>query len=84
MDRLSIILTLMTGAVLTGGLVIAAFSLGWYGWPAVIGAAVIGFGASWPSAYLISRRIKRQDPGWDETRVDRVDGKVPDPDAPEV
>ena len=74
----------MTGAVLTGGLVIAAFSLGWYGWPAVIGAAVIEFGASWPSAYLISRRIKRQDPGWDETRVDRVDGKVPDPDAPEV
>jgi len=84
MDRRSIILTLMTGAVLTGGLVIAAFSLGWYGWPAVIGAAVIGFGASWPSAYLISRRIKRQDPGWDETRVDRVDRKVPDPDAPEV
>ena len=84
MDRLSMFLTLMTGAVLTGALVIAAFSLGWYGWPAVIGATVIGFGASWPSAYLISRWIKRHDPGWDETRVDRIDRNVPDPNAPEA
>jgi hypothetical protein len=30
MDRLSILLTLMSGAVLTGALVIFAFSFGWY------------------------------------------------------
>jgi hypothetical protein len=84
MDRLSMFLTLMTGAVLTGGLVIIAFSFGWYGWVPVIGAAAIGFAASWPAALLISRRIKRQDPSWDETRIDRVEKTIPRRDAPEV
>ncbi len=83
MDRLSIILTLMTGAVLTGGLVVIAFTFGLYGWPAILGAAIIGFGASWPVALMISRRIKRQDPAWDETRIERTDS-VPRPGSPEV
>lgn len=83
MDRLSIILTLMTGAVLTGGLVVIAFTFGLYGWPAILGAAIIGFGASWPVALMISRRIKRQDAGWDETRIKRTDS-VPRPGSPEV
>jgi hypothetical protein len=84
MDRLSIFLTLMTGAVLTGGLVVAAFSLGWYGWPPILGAAVIGFAAAWPVALMISRRIKRDDRSWDETRIERVDDTIPRPGAPEV
>lgn len=83
MDRLSILLTLMTGAVLTGGLTIAAFSLGFYGWTAVLSAAVIGFLASWPVAYLISRAIKRSDPQWDAGKTDDA-GVVPQPGAPEV
>lgn len=83
MDRLSILLTLLTGAVLTGGLVIVAFTFGFYGWTPIIIAAVIGFGASWPVALLISRRIKRQDPGWDETRIERTDS-IPRPGDPEV
>ncbi|KAA9008324.1 YbfB/YjiJ family MFS transporter [Histidinibacterium aquaticum] len=84
MDRLSIILTFFTGAVLTGGLAILALSLGWYSWWALGGAAAIGFLLSWPAAYPISRRIKRQDPFWDETRVDEVDGVLPDPTHREV
>ena len=83
MDRLSIYLTLMTGAVLTGGLVIVAFTLNWYTWPVIIGAAVLGFGLSWPVAYMISRRIKRQDGDWDETAKDDA-GLIPKPGAPEV
>lgn len=83
MDRLSILLTLMTGAVLTGSLAIGAFALGFYGWTAVLICAVIGFLASWPVAYLISRRIKRTDPVWDETRP-RDKGLIPDPSSPEV
>ncbi|AHM05141.1 hypothetical protein roselon_02843 [Roseibacterium elongatum DSM 19469] len=83
MDRLSIVLTLMTGAVLTGSLTVAAFSLGYYGWPAVIFAAVVGFIASWPVAYLISRWIKRSDPAWTD-RKPQQSRIVPDPDAPEV
>lgn len=83
MDRLSIILTLMTGAVATGSLTILAFSLGYYGWPAIIAAAVIGYLVSWPAAYLVSRRVKRLDPNWRDDRVKET-GMVPKPDAPEV
>lgn len=83
MDRLSNILTLMTGAVLTGAIVIAAFTLGYYGWTTILIAAVIGFGLSWPVAYWISRRTKTHDANWDETRVERTD-KTPRPGEPEV
>lgn len=83
MDRLSIVLTLMTGAVLTGTLAIVAFTLGYYGWPAIMLAAILGFLASWPVAYVISRWIKRSDPTWDADR--KPDSTVvPKPDAPEV
>ena len=84
MDRLSIFLTLIVGAMVTGSLVIAVLAMGWYSWPAIGGAAAVGFLLSWPASYLISRRIKRQDARWDETKVDRVEGIVPNPAAPEV
>lgn len=83
MDRLSIILTLMTGAVLTGGMAIVAFSLGFYSWTAVGIAAVLGFVLSWPVAYLVSRRIKRVDAEWD-TSAAKDTGVLPKPGAPEV
>jgi predicted PurR-regulated permease PerM len=83
MDRPSIVLTLMTGAVLTGSLTIAVFTFGYYGWPTIIAAAIVGFLASWPVAYLVSRRIKRDDPGWDSRKA-RTAGPVPNPGAPEV
>ena len=84
MDRLSIFLTLAVGSVVTGSLVTAVLVLGWYSWPAIGGAAGLGFLLSWPASYFISRRIKPQDPDWDETKVDRVQGVIPDPSAPEV
>lgn len=83
MDRLSFFLTLMTGAVLVGGLVIIVLALGWYNWVAIGVAAVIGFVLSWPVAYLISRMMKRADPDWDETRAKKTDA-VPRPGEPEV
>jgi putative flippase GtrA len=84
MDRLSIYLTFIVGAVTTGVLVIAVLVMGWYSWPAIGGATAIGFVAAWPVSYIISRRIKRQDKGWDETRVDDVESVIPDPAAREV
>lgn len=83
MDRLSIFLTLATGAVLTGGAVILVMSFGFYNWWAIGGAALAGFLLSWPAAYAVSRRIKRQDPAFDHTRKDDV-GYVPSPAAHEV
>ena len=82
MDRLSIYLTLMTGAVLTGGLVVAAFTFGWYGVAPIAIAVTLGFGLSWPTAWVISREIKRRDPGFDHRRARPA--LIPDPTAPEV
>lgn len=83
MDRLSIVLSLMTGAVLTGTFTIVLFTLGYYAWPAVIAAAVLGFLASWPVAYIISRWIKRADPHWNDEKEAEARG-IPQPAAPEV
>jgi hypothetical protein len=84
MDRLSIYLTLIVGATITGTLVTGVLVLGWYSWTAIGIAATVGVLATWPASYLISRRIKKTDPDWDETKVERVEGAVPDPKAPEV
>jgi len=84
MDRLSIVLTLIVGSVVTGGFVIAVLAFGWYSWPAIGGAAFLGFLLSWPASYVVSRWIKQRDPAWDATRVNRVRGIIPDPEAPEV
>ena len=84
MDRLSIYLTLIVGAMVTGGLVTVVLSLGWYSWTAIGGAAIVGVLLTWPVSYAISRRIKRDDPEWDASKVDRVKGVIPDPAAPEV
>ncbi|MCR9112963.1 MAG: hypothetical protein NXH84_06815 [Rhodobacteraceae bacterium] len=81
MDRLSLYLTLATGAVSVGALVILVLSLGYYNWPAIGGAAGVGFVAAWPLAYVISRRIKRKDPNFDHANES---GLVPDPSKPEV
>jgi xanthine/uracil permease len=83
MDRLSIVLTLATGAVTTGVLVIAVLTLGWVAWGPILAAVALGWILAWPAAYWVSRRIKRDDPNFDETR--KPESKViPDPDAHEV
>lgn len=64
MDRLSYFLTLITGAVLVGGLVSVVLSMGYYAWLPIAGAAAVGLVLTWPTAYAISRLIKRDDPGW--------------------
>jgi hypothetical protein len=85
MDRLSFFLTLMTGAVLTGGIVTALFALEWYNWWAVGIAAVIGFVLAWPTAYVISQRIKKDDPSFQPPEeVKKRNAPIPKPGAPEV
>ena len=64
MDRLSIVLTFMTGSVLLGGLVIVVLSLGFYRWLPIPAAVVAGLLFTWPAAYAISRWIKRDNPDW--------------------
>jgi xanthine/uracil permease len=83
MDRLSILLTLATGSVTTGVLVISALTLGWVAWGPILAAVALGWLLAWPAAYWVSRRIKRNDPHFDHTRrpPDRI---VPEPGAREV
>jgi len=64
MDRLSIVLTFMTGSVLVGSLVIVVLSLGFYDWRSIAVAGGIGLVLTWPVAYVISRWIKLEDPNW--------------------
>jgi type IV secretory pathway TrbD component len=82
MDRLSLVLTLFTGPVLTGGFVIVALSAGFYGWASILTAAGAGLLLTWPVAYWISRWIKKDDPGWDHRHADWR--TLPDPKAREV
>jgi hypothetical protein len=64
MDRLSIVLTLMTGSVLVGSFVIAVLSLGLYDWVPIAAAVAAGLILTWPAAYAVSRWIKHSDPAW--------------------
>lgn len=68
MFRLRHVVVLMTNAVITGGLLIFVFAMGWYGWAPVIGAVILGVALSWPAAKLVARKIKRDDPAWNEAR----------------
>ncbi|SFS15749.1 hypothetical protein [Yoonia litorea] len=83
MDRLSIFLTLPIGAVICGAIAIVAMSLGFYNWPVIIGGLIVGYALSWPVSYYVSRRIKRNDNGFDHRRVEDV-GPIPNPNAREV
>lgn len=84
MDRLSLFLTLASGPVTAGSLVIAVLSLGYYNWAAIGIAAAIGFALAWPAAYWVSRRIKRDDPEWHPDAEPGDYGPLPPRDAPEV
>lgn len=84
MDRLSIILSLMTGAVITGAIVTTGFALGYYNvWTIVVGAG-IGWLLAWPTSYLISRWIKREDEKWNPKADPSDYAPVPKMNAPEV
>ena len=84
MDRLSLYLTLLSGSFITGAIVIAGFTLGYYSvWTVVIGA-VAGFLLAWPTSYMISQRIKRQDPEWTPEADPDKQPVIPMTNAPEV
>lgn len=84
MDRLAIYLAVLGGSSITGALVIAAFSMGYYSWEVILGCVVAGLVMAWPSGKIVSRRIKRQDPEWDTSHKERDRGIIPKPNAPEV
>jgi len=84
MDRLSIILSLLSGAMITGALVVTAFTLGYYNWWVIGGGALIGWLLAWPSAFLVSQRIKRRDTEWSPDRDASDYAPVPKLNAKEV
>ena len=64
MDRLSLVLTLVTGSVLVGSLVTTVLALGLYSWLPLAVAIACGICLAWPAAHVISKMIKRNDPAW--------------------
>ena len=84
MDRLSILLSILSGALITGFLATTAFTMGYYNWWVIGGAAIIGFLMAWPSAYYVSRLIKNQDQQWSTERNPMKYGPIPERNAKEV
>ncbi|RKF16091.1 hypothetical protein D6850_00515 [Roseovarius spongiae] len=68
MDRLAIFIAVIGGSSIAGALVIAAFSLGYYGYWVIAACVIAGLVMAWPTGYLVARRIKREDPAWNERR----------------
>lgn len=68
MNPLTCVLALLAATTVTGPVLVAAFSLGLYGWPAVLLAIALGLFAAAALARPIEAEIKRQDPAWDEVR----------------
>lgn len=68
MDRLSIVLSLVTNAVCVGTALIVVLVLGFYSWQAIVAAIVVGMIASYPAAWLWAKQIKRDDPYWNERK----------------
>ena len=66
MNPLTCVLALLAATTVTGPVLVAAFSLGLYGWPAVLLAIALGLFAAAALARPIEAEIKRQDPAWDE------------------
>jgi len=65
--RLRHVVILMTNAFFVGALLIVVISMGWVGWLPIFGAIALGFLMSWPTARLVARMIKEDDPAWNET-----------------
>ncbi|MEL6646177.1 MAG: hypothetical protein AAFY35_13435 [Pseudomonadota bacterium] len=59
MDRLTLVITLLSSAFLTAGLLVAGVSLGYDGWVTIVGSIIIALGVSLPAARVMSVRIKR-------------------------
>lgn len=80
MDRLNLYLIMMGVPSVAGAFVIIFFAAGWYSWPAIALAGVLGLVLGVPVSKLVSWRIKKDDPSFDPPKQD---GILPDPTAPE-
>lgn len=62
MSRLFLLLLMVSSFTLAGVGIIAMLTMGYYDWPAIVGAGVIGAIGGAPVAWLIARRIQATDP----------------------
>lgn len=84
MDRLKYVL-FISGVfpLVAGGFVTAVMALGYYTLPAILIAGGAGLILAVPLSYLVSRKIKREDPNFDHRDPPEF-GVMPDPDAREA
>ncbi len=68
MNPLTLVLAMLVATVVTGPFLVAAFTLGLYGWPTFALALALGLFGAGVLAARVEAEIKRQDPDWDERR----------------
>lgn len=66
--RLRYYMILLSILCVAGAAVVAALSLGFVGWPAFAVSAIIGVIVGLPGGIWLARRIKKDDPAWDQRR----------------
>ena len=66
--RLRHVIVMMTWSIISGAILVAAFSSGWHGWMPVALAVGLGLAIGWPWAAYLARQIKRDDPHYDAER----------------
>lgn len=66
MDRLALYIALLGGTAIAGALITTVFALGYYAPWIIAACALAGFAMAWPTGYLTSAMIKRNDPAWDD------------------
>ncbi|EPX82257.1 hypothetical protein [Salipiger mucosus] len=84
MDRFALFLMLLSATGIAGTLIIVFMSLGIYNAWWFVGAGVVGLVMAWPSAWVVSRYVKNQDPSWEPRHKPGDYGLIPPRDAPEV
>lgn len=84
MDRLALYMAMLTGSSIAGAVVIAGLSLGYYSVWTIVIAGIAGALLAWPTGYVISRWIKRDDPDWTPEADPDTQSWRPTPNAPEV
>ena len=68
MNPLTWVLAMLAGTAVGGPFLVAAFTLGLYGWSSILFALGLAGLAAALLAQRIEHEIKRQDPAWDEVR----------------
>ena len=68
MDRLGLLVFLSGGMAIPGAFVVLVLIAGYDTIPVILAAAALGLATAIPVCHWVSRKIKKEDPEWDQRR----------------